>query len=135
MSGVEVPPGGGRSCPCGLGDPYAVCCGRLHAGEAQAATAELLMRSRFSAFAVGDGPYLLRTWHPSTRPAELDPDPDVSWVRLDVLGGSGGGFLDAEGVVEFRASYRSAEGRGVLHERSRFVKEGGRWLYVAALPR
>ena len=126
------------ACPCGLGDPYALCCGRLHAGEAQAATAELLMRSQFSAFAVGDGPYLLSTWHPSTRPARLDLDPDVGWTRLDVLVGSGGGFLDAEGVVEFRAWYRTGERpaprRGSLHERSRFVREDGRWLYVAALP-
>ena len=123
-----------RPCPCGLGDPYALCCARLHAG-AQAATAELLMRSRYSAFAVGDVPHLLRTWHPSTRPERLEPDPEVVWVRLDVLGGRGGGFLDAEGEVEFRASYRSPAGRGVLHERSGFVREGGGWLYVAALPR
>jgi hypothetical protein len=57
----------GLACPCGLGDDYASCCGRLHAG-APAPTAESLMRSRYSAFAVGDVGYLLRTWHPSSRP-------------------------------------------------------------------
>ncbi|GAB7191764.1 YchJ family metal-binding protein [Kineococcus sp. NUM-3379] len=113
---------------------YAACCGRLHSGQGRAATAEALMRSRFSAFAVGDTAYLLATWHPSTRPAALEPDPDVRWVRLDVLATGAGGFLDAEGTVEFRAVHRGPGGRGVLHERSRFVKEDGRWLYVAALP-
>ena len=54
----------GLACPCGLGDDYASCCGRLHAG-AHAPTAESLMRSRYSAYAVGDAGYLLRTWHPS----------------------------------------------------------------------
>src|SRR2546429_6760422 len=57
----------GLACPCGLGDGYESCCGRLHAG-APAPTAESLMRSRYSAFAVGDAGYLLRTWYPSARP-------------------------------------------------------------------
>jgi hypothetical protein len=60
-------------CPCGLGDGYESCCGRLHAG-APAPTAESLMRSRYSAFAVGDAGYLLRTWHPSGRPQNLSLD-------------------------------------------------------------
>src|SRR6266496_3948099 len=57
----------GPACPCGLGDDHESCCGRLHAG-APAPTAESLMRSRYSAFAVGDTGYLLRTWHLSGRP-------------------------------------------------------------------
>ena len=88
-------------CPCGLGDPYDACCGRLHRGEAFAATAEQLMRSRYSAFAVGDLDYLLAPWHPSTRPAELALDDELRWVRLDVQDVRGGGFLDATGEVEF----------------------------------
>ena len=60
----------GLACPCGLGDDYESCCGRLHAGV-PAPTAESLMRSRYSAFAVGDAGYLLRTWHPSGRPRTL----------------------------------------------------------------
>ena len=60
-----------RRCPCGTGLPYDDCCGPLHAGSTAAATAEQLMRSRYSAFAVGDAAYLLATWHPSTRPAAL----------------------------------------------------------------
>lgn len=88
------------------------------------------MRSRFSAFAVGDAAHLLRTWHPDTRPARLDLDPDVRWYRLDVLRTERGGLGDDEGVVEFRAFHRSPDGRGDLHETSRFVRVARQWLYV-----
>ena len=117
-------------CPCGTGLPYDECCGRLHAG-APAATAEALMRSRYSAYAVGDSAYLLSTWHPSTRPSRLRLDPDQSWTRLEVLARTGGGLFDAEGVVEFRAHAQRRGRPETLHERSRFVREGGRWWYVA----
>jgi hypothetical protein len=67
------------ACPCGLGDDYESCCGRFHAG-APAPTAEALMRSRYSAFAVGDAGYLLRTWHPAGRPQNLSLDPALRWT-------------------------------------------------------
>jgi SEC-C motif-containing protein len=88
------------------------------------------MRSRYSAFAVGDPAYLLATWHPRTRPASLDLDPDVRWTGLDVLATTGGSMLATEGTVEFRASYRAASGGGAQHEDSRFLREGGRWYYL-----
>ncbi len=117
------------ACPCGSGRAYAACCGPLHAGE-PAPTAEALMRSRFSAFARGDAAYLLASWHPSTRPRELILEPDVVWRRLQIVDTVAGGPDDAEGVVEFRASYRGPEGAGLLHERSRFVRAEGRWAYL-----
>src|SRR3954452_4300478 len=120
----------GRRCPCGLGDPYPDCCGRLHAGETEAATAEQLMRARYSAFAVGDAGYLARSWHPATRPDDVGVDPDVRWLRLDVLATDRGGFLDDAGQVEFEPRYGVGVERGVLHERSRFVRHEGRWVYV-----
>lgn len=88
------------------------------------------MRSRYTAFAIGDAAYLLRSWHPSTRPVNLEIDPEVRWLRLDVLAKVGGGPFDVDGVVEFEAIHRDTNGRGVLHERSRFVRERGHWLYV-----
>ena len=94
-----------RRCPCGTGLPYDGCCGPLHAGDAPAATAEQLMRSRYSAFVLGDAGYLLATWHPRTRPATLDLDPDVRWTGLDVLATAGGSPLETEGTVEFRAHH------------------------------
>ena len=119
-----------RRCPCGTGLPYAECCGRLHDGSATAATAEQLMRSRYSAFAVGDAAYLLATWHPTTRPRTLDLDPAVRWTGLDVLATSGGTLLAAEGTVEFRAHSVLDRVSGAQHENSRFVREGGRWYYL-----
>lgn len=117
-------------CPCLSGLTYDACCGRLHDGSATAQTAEQLMRSRFSAFAVGDRSYLLATWHRSTRPASLELDPGLRWYRLDVLATREGGPFDTTGVVEFEAFHRSADGRGSQHEISRFVREDGLWSYV-----
>ncbi|AXJ09168.1 YchJ family protein [Arthrobacter sp. PM3] len=118
------------NCPCLSGEQYADCCGRFHRGDADAPTAEQLMRSRYSAFVVGDAGYLLRTWHPDTRPADLELDPGMQWRRLDILSTSRGGPLDNEGVVEFAAHYRHDGGRGLQREASRFVREGRRWYYV-----
>lgn len=117
-------------CPCLSGLPYDECCGPLHHGERTAATAEALMRSRYSAFAVGDLAYLLTTWHRSTRPRTVDLDAAVVWRRLEVLRTDRGGPFDTTGTVEFRASYSDPRGRGSLHEVSRFVREDGAWTYV-----
>lgn len=88
------------------------------------------MRSRFSAFALGDADYLTRTWHPAQRPRSLELDPSLRWIRLDIVDTVGGGPFDSTGIVEFRAHHRTPDGRGVLHERSRFVREHGTWFYV-----
>lgn len=88
------------------------------------------MRSRYSAFALGLAPYLLASWHPSTRPAELDLDTDVTWRRLQIVDTVAGGQGDADGIVEFRASFRGPDGAGLVHERSRFSRHEGRWVYV-----
>lgn len=87
------------------------------------------MRSRYSAFAVGDVAYLLASWHPESRPKYLELDSSLRWYRLDILATSGGGVLDTDGTVEFRAHYRSPAGAGEQHELSSFVKKNGRWLY------
>src|SRR3954447_26932159 len=125
---------GTAACPCGLGPPYAACCGRFHTGDASAPTAELLMRSRYAAFAVGDAAYLMRTWHPTTRPSAIDLDQRQEWTGLVILDRSGGGMLDTEGTVTFRASYQVGGTPGELTERSRFVRDTGTWSYVAPLP-
>lgn len=94
------------------------------------ATAEALMRSRFDAFARGDVAHLLASWHPSTRPATLELDDGTVWRALQIVDTVAGGEDDDDGVVEFRASYRSPEGAGLLHERSRFTRIDGRWVYL-----
>ncbi len=88
------------------------------------------MRSRFSAFALGDPAYLLQTWAASTRPETLELDPDRRWYRLDILSTRDGGPFDRTGVVEFEAFHRGPGGAGSQHETSRFVREAGRWFYL-----
>jgi SEC-C motif domain protein len=95
-----------------------------------ATTAEALMRSRYSAYAIGHLDYVFRTWHPRTRPVDVSPLPGVTWVSLDVLRADAGTVSDDSGTVEFRARFRSAEGERVLHETSRFERRAGRWVYV-----
>lgn len=112
-------------CPCGTGSDLEACCGPFLRGDADAPTAEALMRSRYTAYVVGDDAYVMRTWHPSTRPAVIG-DVEVDWLGLEILDTDRGGLLDAEGEVEFVA--RHAAGR--LHERSRFARVDGRWSYL-----
>ena len=114
-------------CPCG-GGAYLRCCGPLHDG-APAASAEKLMRSRYSAYALRRYDYLRASWHGSTLPADLGEENGeaVKWLGLSVK------RHVAEGdhaSVEFVARFR-VKGRGQrLHEISRFVREDGRWYYV-----
>lgn len=115
-----------RSCPCGLPQAYEECCGRFHSGAAAAPTAEALMRSRYAAFVRQDEKYLLRTWHPRTRPASVDFDPGMRWTGLEILETGDGSAFHSAGTVTFRAFYRG----GSLHERSRFERVDGAWVYV-----
>lgn len=118
-----------EECPCGSGAPFGRCCLALHRGES-AATAEQLMRARYSAYAVGDLDYVWQTWHPRTRPAALTPQSDLSWTGLQILDTVAGGAGDQAGEVEFRAHYRDGRGPGTLHERSRFAVRARRWFYL-----
>jgi SEC-C motif-containing protein len=88
-----------------------------------AASAQELMRSRYAAYALGDLDHVFRTWHPRTRPADLAPDPALTWTGLRILD-AGADW------VEFEASYDRAGTPGRLHERSRFERRAGRWVYV-----
>ncbi|MEU9699351.1 YchJ family metal-binding protein [Streptomyces sp. NPDC047981] len=118
-------------CPCGLTAPYGECCGRFHAGPATAApTAELLMRSRYSAFVVRDASYLLRTWAPESRPGEVDFDPSMRWAGLEIRDTTDGTAFHQTGTVTFVARYTHGGEPGSLHERSRFRRHEGAWVYV-----
>lgn len=119
-----------RNCPCGSGERYDACCGRLHRGAAEAQTPAELMRARYAAYAVGGAAgeaYVFRTWHPRTRPADVTTDPGLEWTRLAILEA-------ADDVVEFAAHYTYGGVERVLHERSRFERRGGRWVYVEGAP-
>ena len=88
------------------------------------------MRSRYSAYAKGLDAYLLRTWDPSTRPAELTLDDRLRWTGLEVVRSVGGGELDQVGTVEFIAHHDVGGAGGVLHEASRFRRLDGAWVYI-----
>lgn len=117
-----------QACPCGAGKPYAVCCGPLHQG-ALATSAEALMRSRYSAYVLGDMQYVADSWHPSTRPGSLENDASARWLGLKIKAARQLSPDQAE--VEFVARYRQGGSGAVrLHEVSRFVREDGRWFYL-----
>ncbi|MFE5093503.1 YchJ family protein [Streptomyces sp. NPDC056638] len=120
-------------CPCGLPAAYADCCGRLHAGTVAAPTCEALMRSRYAAFVVRNEAYLLRTWHPDTRPPAVDFDPGTRWVRLEILETTDGSAFHTTGTVTFRAHCTDNGRPASLHEKSRFVRSEGAWVYSAAV--
>jgi SEC-C motif-containing protein len=121
-------------CPCGSGAALMACCGRYHAGAEHLAapTPEALMRSRYTAFVLDRRDYLLATWADPERPAVIEPpEPGLKWLGLAV---KGHGLLGPdEGWVAFVARYKVAGRAYRLEERSRFVREAGRWLYVAAV--
>lgn len=129
MPGLDEAP-----CPCGSGAVLAACCGPLLDGH-PAGTAEALMRSRYTAFALagrhpGADVHLWRSWHPSKRPAEVHADPEQQWEGLTIVEVVDGGPDDEAGEVGFVARWRRGRARGVLSERSFFVRRGGRWVYL-----
>ncbi|TGV07197.1 hypothetical protein E4695_10465 [Alcaligenaceae bacterium 429] len=120
-----------QPCPCGTGKRYEQCCGRWHQGSEylQAPDAEHLMRSRYSAFVLQLPDYLLATWHPSTRPSELDLDDKFTkWIALSIHHARQHDDTHAE--VSFTARYKQNGKALRLQEVSQFLKEQGRWFYV-----
>ena len=92
------------------------------------------MRSRYTAFVLEDEAHLLRTWHPTTRPAEVRFVPGQQWTGLEVLATVAGDLLDHEGAVEFRAHHERGGRSHSLHELSRFIRDdAGRWVYLGAV--
>lgn len=119
------------TCPCDSGHTLPACCGRWLQGPAQgqAPDALALMRSRYTATVQRDEAYLLATWHPATRPAQLAPSPaGLRWLGLEIRRHAAQD--DRHAVVEFVARFKQGGRAQRLHETSRFVLEAGRWYYV-----
>ncbi|CCK75214.1 conserved hypothetical protein [Oleispira antarctica RB-8] len=112
-------------CPCGSNSSYGICCEPLHQGV-PASSAEALMRSRFSGFALQLNNYLRMSWHPNTRPEQLELEPGTYWRRLEILSASN----DAQqGQVHFKAYYQEHQQWHLLEETSKFVFENDHWFY------
>jgi len=128
-----------KTCPCRKTAetplPYAACCQPYVEGKAQAPTAEALMRSRYSAFAVGNIDYLIESVAPEQR-HDIDRgslqawSKESTWDGLDIIDTVDGREGDTTGIVEFVAHFTRERKREAHHERSTFRKENGRWYFV-----
>lgn len=85
------------------------------------------MRSRYTAFALGDHDYLIASWHPDYRPQNLRLQADTRWIGLEILAAEQHGV---NATVEFEARLMSAGQVSAMRERSRFLCLHGRWLYT-----
>jgi SEC-C motif domain protein len=124
-----------ENCPCGSGQPYAVCCEPLLRGQRRAQTAEELMRSRYCAFVVQNIPYLMRTTASKARRHNEARDlrawsEHSDWLGLEVVDVDRGGPGDDAGTVEFIARFAVNGVENRHHERSEFVRQGGQWVYA-----
>tara|TARA_R110001592_G_scaffold237306_8_gene496280 strand:- start:31732 stop:32130 length:399 start_codon:yes stop_codon:yes gene_type:complete len=123
-------------CPCGSSENYSKCCQKAHINQLEAKTAEALMRSRYSAFALGLGDYLQQSHYSKTRPSKQQGIETeqwsklVSWIKLDVQKSIGGKLNDDEGTVQFCAYFLESGQVNTIVENSFFKKENGLWYYV-----
>ena len=113
-------------CLCGSGIEYHHCCRPFHSGEKIPATAEALMRSRYTAHALHNAAYLQETWDATKRPEKIDFSKEkINWLRLEITDTKKGGVKDSKGVVVFKAFYMQDGEEHVMNEISRFTKING----------
>ncbi|WP_435139407.1 YchJ family protein [Formosa sp. A9] len=125
-------------CPCGSDLNYKDCCEIAHNNIMDVKTAEALMRSRYSAFVLANGNYLMESHYKTTRPVKekkaiVNWAKSVNWISLEVLKTTNGKATDTSGTVEFKAVYQEWGKLEVIHENSKFIKENGCWFYVSAV--
>lgn len=124
-----------RKCPCGSEKPFSYCCEPAVEGYKPAATAEALMRSRYTAFALGQVDYLINTTAACHRnPADAEVIEEqikaTTWTGLQIVSTEKGTADDAEGIVEFIAAFEAGDDACELHEKSNFRRENGAWVYL-----
>lgn len=112
-------------CPCGSKVHYEMCCGMYHNNPGTAPTAEALMRSRYSAFALHKFDYIAATQKLEDNQDQTDQDVADSngttqWVKLEIIETRDGGPKDKTGMVSFAASFKEGSNTGRLTERSLF---------------
>ncbi len=124
----------GHPCPCGSGKLFDACCGPALAEKRLPATAEELMRSRFTAHYVGDYGYLHRTYLPThNKPYIAEPAGEpIKWTRLAIHSHETGPKPDTA-TVDFSAYFDEQGSEQVLHEKSEFSRIGGKWLFARTL--
>jgi SEC-C motif-containing protein len=126
------------TCPCNPHKAYHTCCAIAHKNIYEVKTAEQLMRSRYSAFVLGNVDYLQRSHHSAHRPNRKEAcklkkwTEYVNWIQLEILQTHQGVETDSTGSVIFKAFYMEKARVEVIHEHSRFCKENGHWVYLDA---
>lgn len=123
-----------QNCPCGRSKTYINCCARAHQNIINAKTAEDLMRSRYVAFTMGNGDYLMDSHHSMTKRLDRKGElvlwaNSVKWLKLEVIKTIDGGEDDTEGIVEFKAHFKEGKKRKVMHQTGKFYREFGHWVY------
>ena len=119
-----------ENCPCGSEKSFSQCCEKHLKGNANAETAEQLMRSRYCAYVKENESYLKDTWHKDTRPETIEFETSIKWTRLRIKNTEKGGVNDEQGTVEFIATYKNSGRAFQLHENSQFVRSEGSWVYL-----
>ena len=124
-----------QDCPCGRKKHYVNCCGKSHQNVANAETAEDLVRSRYTAFVLADGDYLMESHHSSTRPSARKKElvqwaKSVKWLKLEIINTTAGAENDDEGTVEFKAHFKDRTKPQFIHQNAKFVREYGCWAYL-----
>ncbi len=120
-----------NTCLCGSNIAYGECCQPFHTAQKIPTTAEALMRSRYTAYALRDGAYLQATWDITKRPESIDFSREtINWLHLEITETKKGGIKDSKGQVTFKAFYSQDNEEYVMNEISRFTKQGGRWFYL-----
>ncbi len=115
-------------CHCGSMQKFNACCEPIMNQQQLALSAELLMRSRFSAFKCQHSQWLSFSWDESTRPPTIDFDDSLKWLDLSIINTVI--IDDTHSKVEFEARYIKSAKVSAIHEHSRFIKRNGQWFYV-----
>jgi SEC-C motif-containing protein len=124
-------PQAGQPCPCGSGQPFDACCGPLLSGARKPASAEELMRSRFTAHVARDYAYLHRTYQPTWK-QPYTPDANAwseDWTRLEIHAHEPGANPDTA-YVDFTAFFVRQQVEYAHQEKSEFHRVDGQWLFT-----
>ncbi|WP_233861908.1 YchJ family protein [Tenacibaculum piscium] len=123
-------------CPCNPNKNYTDCCEIAHKNIQNVLTAEQLMRSRYSAFALANVDYLHKSHHSSTRPSKEENKEillwtkSVAWVKLEIINTNKGAASDIIGNVTFEAFFKENNKINSIKENSSFCKEDNHWVYL-----
>jgi SEC-C motif-containing protein len=110
-------------CPCKSAKNFTHCCQAIIQGKQTATTAEQLMRSRYTAFVLGDSNYLLSSWHSDYKPKSVVLDSSTHWLNLEIIASS-------NGFVHFKAYSLLGDQISILEEKSNFEKVNNQWFYT-----